>query len=345
MEQEAILPLGGATVELLRVAGAADRDVGCALDLGCGAGAVAIAMARVAKEVVATDIDERAAAFTRLNVRLNGARNVDVRVGNLYEPVRGERFDRIAAQPPFHALRPGIASSAFVHGGVRGDELAAKMIAQAPEHLTEGGTMVLLADWPMLDEGDIATRVRPKGANVVVLRSPNKDLDEYCTLHAAAELSGDAFARAVIAQRDHLDALGVRGIALAWVVLQRAPHLQEGWASEVSVKHPHDAPMTWEHVSRIFRAHEAAHATDEVLRATRLAAPEGARFVEQPLGDGASAVVVHPPPGWPEWPSVLDPDVAASVKSLREQRRPTNGAEIAAARRALVVGALQPATS
>ncbi len=80
---EAILPLGGATVELLRVAGAADRDVGCALDLGCGAGAVAIAMARVAKEVVATDIDERAAAFTRLNVRLNGARNVDVRVGNL----------------------------------------------------------------------------------------------------------------------------------------------------------------------------------------------------------------------------------------------------------------------
>ncbi len=219
------------------------------------------------------------------------------------------------------------------------------MIAQAPEHLTEGGTMVLLADWPMLDEGDIATRVRPKGANVVVLRSPNKDLDEYCTLHAAAELSGDAFARAVIAQRDHLDALGVRGIALAWVVLQRAPHLQEGWVSEVSVKHPHDAPMTWEHVSRIFRAHEAAHATDEVLRATRLAAPEGARFVEQPLGDGASAVVVHPPPGWPEWPSVLDPDVAASVKSLVKAGRPTNGAEIAAARRALVVGALQPATS
>jgi SAM-dependent methyltransferase len=330
-------------MELVRVVGA-DGRVERALDLGCGAGAVAIAMARVAREVVATDIDERAAAFTRLNVRLNGARNVDVRVGDLYEPVRGERFDRIAAQPPFHALRPGVAASAFVHGGVRGDELASKIVAQAPEHLTERGMLVLLADWPMLAEGDdIATRIRPEVANVVVLRSPNKDLDEYCTLHAAAELSGDAFALAVIAQRDHLDALGIRGIALAWVVLQRTAHLDRAWASEIAVKHPHDAPMTWEHVSRIFRAHEAAHATDDVLMTTHLETPDGARFVEQPLGDGPSPVVLHPPPGWPEWPSVLDADVAASVTSLVKAGHPTNGAEIAAARRALLVGALRAA--
>jgi SAM-dependent methyltransferase len=334
----AILALGGATTELVRVAGGGPA-MGRALDLGCGAGAVAIGMARVAEKVIATDIDARAAAFTRLNVRLNRVGNVEVRVGDLFETVRGERFDRIVSQPPFHALRPSAVPSAFVHGGARGDELAAKMIAQAPEHLDDGGIMILLADWPILEAGDIATRLRGEGSGILVLRAPNKDLDEYCTLHAAAEHapSSDAFATAVIAQRDHLEALGVRGVALAWVVLRVAGR---GWASEAPVKHPHDAPMTWEHLSRLFAAHEAAHAADGVLMATRVAKPEGARWVEQALGDGAAAVVVHPPPGRPEWPSVLDADVAAVVTSLARAGRATNAAEIAAARRALLTGAL-----
>jgi methylase of polypeptide subunit release factors len=344
----AILPLGGATMELARVAG--HQPMGRALDLGCGAGAVAMAMARVATRVVATDIDARAAAFTRFNARLNRIENIDVREGDLFEPVRGERFDRIAVQPPFHALRPDALPAAFVHGGVRGDELALEIIARAPEHLETTGTLLLLADWPMHDgQGlapterwkGLASRVHVEGARVLVLRSPNKDLDEYCTLHAASEhapnAEPDAFSNAVIAQREHLEALGVHGIALAWVVLRRDGR---GWASEISVKHPHDAPMTWEHVSRIFAAHDAAHAPDAELLTARLAKPEGARWVEQTVGTSEPAVVAHPPAGRPEWPCVLDASFAASTSALVSTGHPRDATEMAAARRALLMGAL-----
>jgi hypothetical protein len=111
------------------------------------------------------------------------------------------------------------------------------------------------------------------------------------------------------------------------------------WASEISVKHAHDAPMTWEHVSRIFAAHDAAHAPDAQLLTTRLAKPEGARWVEQTLGTSEHAVVAHPPAGRPEWPCVLDASLAAST-ALVSTGHPRDATELAAARRALLMGAL-----
>ncbi|MGK2948203.1 MAG: methyltransferase [Acidimicrobiales bacterium] len=70
------------------------------LDLGTGCGILAAAAAQAgAAEVVATDIDERAVACARRN--LADLAVVDVRHGDLFAPVAGERFDLVVVNPPY----------------------------------------------------------------------------------------------------------------------------------------------------------------------------------------------------------------------------------------------------
>ncbi|HTT45625.1 MAG TPA: methyltransferase [Thermoplasmata archaeon] len=100
------------------------------LDLGCGWGPVGVAAAKTATEgrVVLTDVNRRAARLARENLERNRVRNAEVRVGSLYAPVRGERFDVIATNPPFHA----------------GRELILRILSDAPEHLLPDGRIVLV---------------------------------------------------------------------------------------------------------------------------------------------------------------------------------------------------------
>lgn len=73
------------------------------LDLCTGSGAVAIALARHAPRarVTATDISPAALAVARENAVRNGVNAITWREGDLYEAVRGERFDLVVANPPY----------------------------------------------------------------------------------------------------------------------------------------------------------------------------------------------------------------------------------------------------
>lgn len=331
----AVPPLCGATLDLVRAA--LPRDpVGAALDVGCGAGAVALLLARVARRVVATDLSPRAIAFTRLNAAINGVANLDVRCGDLFDAVGAERFDRIAAHPPFLAQRVGARAVTFSHGGRRGDELALRLIAGVVPRLEPGGRAVVLADWPLVDGDALDARVRAAlggpATDVLVLQSPPKNLDEYCALYEAVEHPelGDSFARAAIAQRDHLDELRLRGIALAIVVVETAPE-PPGFTSLVSVRHLGDAPITAGAIDRLVGAHRLAHRDGEAIRGARLRLPDGARPITQPLPDGASpAVVLQLPAGRPEWPVVLDAPSAAMVRRIAESPTVLDAARVIA---------------
>jgi SAM-dependent methyltransferase len=339
----AVMPICGGTLELVR-ASMPSVPVEGALDLGCGAGPVALLLARASRRVVATDVSARALSWTRFNAVLNGVTNVETRDGDLYEPVRGERFDRIAAHPPFVARPAGATASTFVHGGARGDELPLRVVAGAAPHLTSGGRAVVLADWPLVDGDRLDTRIRTavgEGAvDALVLQSPSKNLDEYCALHAAVEHPdlGDSFARAAIAQRDHLDTLGLRGLALAFVVL--TPGV--GWTSLVSIRHVSDAPVTSAVVERLWETRSLAFGPRDALAAARLRLPTGARLVEQPMPDGTPpAIVVQLPAGRVEWPPVLEADRGALVARIAAAEQVGDDERtLQAARDALLLGAL-----
>ena len=100
------------------------------LDVGCGWGAVGVAAAKSAREghVVLTDVNRRAARLARQNLARNRVRNAEVRVGPLFEPVPGERFDVIATNPPYHIGRAQIL----------------RLLGEAPAHLAPGGRLLLV---------------------------------------------------------------------------------------------------------------------------------------------------------------------------------------------------------
>ncbi len=78
---------------------------GAALDLGCGYGPIGIVAAKLRPrlQVWMTDINQRAVALTLENARRNGAENVRVLAGPLYEPVEALSFDVILTNPPISA--------------------------------------------------------------------------------------------------------------------------------------------------------------------------------------------------------------------------------------------------
>ncbi len=83
------------------------RGDGCAelraLDLGTGSGIGALVSARAGWRVVAVDVSEEAARCARLNAILNRLEDrIEIRLGDLFEPVRGERFNLVTFNPPFY---------------------------------------------------------------------------------------------------------------------------------------------------------------------------------------------------------------------------------------------------
>ncbi|MUN38534.1 HemK2/MTQ2 family protein methyltransferase [Actinomadura litoris] len=117
------------------------------LELGTGAGAVAISAARKGCEVVAVDVSPWAVLTARMNARVRG---LPMRVlrGDLFAPVAGERFDVILANPPYV---PGDVDPAAARGraraweaGPEGRILLDRICRAAPRHLTPSGTLLMV---------------------------------------------------------------------------------------------------------------------------------------------------------------------------------------------------------
>ena len=119
-----------------------------ALDLGTGCGVQALHLARHAGSVVATDVNARALRLTRFNAALNDVEErVEVRDGSFFEPVRGERFDLIATNPPF-VISPATGERlVYRDSGLPGDRVVEDIVRAAPGHLTPGGWCQVLANW------------------------------------------------------------------------------------------------------------------------------------------------------------------------------------------------------
>src|SRR5438034_7280699 len=112
------------------------------LDVGTGSGIHALLAAQHARQVIATDVNPRALAYTALNAALNGLHNIECRQGSLFEPVDGERFDLITCNAPY-VVSPE-RRWAYRDSEFSEDEVSRRVIGAAAEHLTEGGYAAVL---------------------------------------------------------------------------------------------------------------------------------------------------------------------------------------------------------
>jgi release factor glutamine methyltransferase len=124
------------------------------LDVGTGCGAIALALAkeRPKARITATDISESALAVASENAAELGFEDrIRFLVGDGLDPVRGERFDLIASNPPYlsggeePALPPELAHEPreALFGGSEGTELLRRIADGARDLLEEGGALAV----------------------------------------------------------------------------------------------------------------------------------------------------------------------------------------------------------
>jgi HemK-related putative methylase len=111
------------------------------LDMGTGSGVCAIFAARHAHRVVAVDINLAAVRCAGINARLNHLEHrIDVRHGDLFAPVAGERFDLILFNPPFLRGAPHDDRDR----AWRSADIAERFAAGLRTHLKPGGAALLV---------------------------------------------------------------------------------------------------------------------------------------------------------------------------------------------------------
>jgi methylase of polypeptide subunit release factors len=152
-----------------------------ALDIGTGHGLHALIAARHCDRVVATDLTDRAVAITRFNAEFNGVPSIDVRQGDLFEPVAQETFDLIVSNPPFIIAPP--MDVHFLSAGLEVDDVIARLARETPRHLRPGGRAHFLANWALPADRPWEERVAPwfegSGCDVTVLTFTTYPIDEY----------------------------------------------------------------------------------------------------------------------------------------------------------------------
>ncbi len=129
---------------------ALQRAFSSVVDLGTGSGAIALALKRhrPAARVVAVDASAQALAVAQRNALRHGL-EVDFRCGPWFEPLAGERFDVIVANPPYVAERdPHLPDLGFepreaLVGGADGLDAIRDIAAAAPQYLQPGGWLLV----------------------------------------------------------------------------------------------------------------------------------------------------------------------------------------------------------
>ena len=112
------------------------------LDMGTGAGPIAIAAAAVGAEVTACDVNPRAVALARENAALNGL-NPEIVESNLFAAMPNRRFDLICFNIPFYPREPvSLLDAAFYAG--RELETVRRFASDCARHLLPDGHVVII---------------------------------------------------------------------------------------------------------------------------------------------------------------------------------------------------------
>ena len=133
------------------------RDGERILEIGCGSGVVSIHCARNGCVVTSGDINPRAVELTRKNASDNDV-GIDVVETDVYSNVEG-RFDTILFNLPYLPVdEEGLLAKSW-SGGPDGLGPLPELLQGAPEHLNDGGRVVVVisslmdndALWDLLD--------------------------------------------------------------------------------------------------------------------------------------------------------------------------------------------------
>lgn len=220
-----VLGVGAASLTLAQAT--PRTPVGRALDIGTGCGVQALHLAGHAGRVTATDISERALRMAATTAALSG-QAWDLRAGSLLEPVAGERFDLVVANPPF-VVSSGAAGYDYRDSGLAGDGVSEALVRRLPDVLAPGGTAQLLANWVITREQGwdewVQGWLAGSGCDAWVWQREVAEPGEYVSLwlRDAGERPGTpAWNRRYDDWLDWFDAAGVAAVGMGLVTMWRS---------------------------------------------------------------------------------------------------------------------------
>jgi hypothetical protein len=267
-------------------------------------------------------VNARALAYTAFNAALNGARNIETRHGSFFEPVEGEQFDLVVANPPY-VVSPESAYL-FRDGGMRGDAVSEHVVRAMPAVLAPGAFACVLIAWA-LDPDDPAERPRSwlegSGCDAFLLHTSTDDPIETATVWNRDLLDRpEAYADALDRWLEYYRELGIEHLGYACLVLRRRADGRDGWLEAQQLPRAALRPAG-RHVRKLFETHDrleeigpGAALLDRRLRvADDAVVTQGTRFAEgrwQP-----ESLTLRLESGLP-FSAELDPPTARMIREL-----------------------------
>lgn len=120
------------------------------LEIGCGSGVVSIHCALEGALVCCGDINPRAVSLTKKNAETNGAAII-VRLTDVYSAFP-EKFDTVIFNLPYLPVEEEGLLARSWSGGPDGLGPLPELLAHAPEHLNEGGRVIIVVS-SLMDQG------------------------------------------------------------------------------------------------------------------------------------------------------------------------------------------------
>ncbi|MDX1252327.1 MAG: methyltransferase [Gammaproteobacteria bacterium] len=222
LDEDPVMYLGMDSLGLVHTA--PRRAVESALDLCTGSGVQTLVASRYAGHVTGVDLNPRALRFARFNAQLNGIDNVDFALGDLYQAVEGKIFDCILANPPF--VPSPERALGFRDGGARGEDLLARIVSSAPDHLSAAGTLYIVTD--LVDmatyEDKLAGWWQGGPADVLVLHTADRDDMLFSVPHAHAPFgqSFEEYNAELTQWVDNFHRAGLSAVNFGYILLRRS---------------------------------------------------------------------------------------------------------------------------
>lgn len=268
------------------------KPVETALDLGVGCGIQTLYLLRHVRQVVATDISVRALEFTAFNVALAGvdSARVQLRQGNLLEPVAGQRFDLIVSNPPFVITPPSVRQAGLPLMEYRdaGGPILPALVRGLEDHLNPDGVAVMLGNWEHREGTSWRTSVNQwigKSLDAWIIQREVQDPVEYAAMWLrdgglTPERSGAAFENALAAWQEDFNSRQVSGVGMGYLVFHAPGSVGDASAAPgaATASTPGAVVEPWrvleevptsgqgalgEHVAQVIAAHEALRGLDD----------------------------------------------------------------------------------
>ena len=306
LRKDHVLGIGHASLTLAQIT--ERTPVERALDVGTGCGIQTFHLLAHARHVTATDISERALAFTRFNLLLNAQTlNIDpqnpqarvsLRKGSLLDPVAGERFNLVVSNPPF-VITPRVAGESaeeqftYRDGGLPGDEIVSTMVRQLPSVLVPGGRAQMLGNWEIIrDSADpsqphpwderVRAWVEEAGAEAWIIQRETLSPESYAETwlkDASENRDRSHYEQTYLAYLNDFESRNVHSIGFGMIWLRRPSEATAAGVTEPlqrfeEITYPIQQPIAHALTESVRRYDRLATMDDEALLAAHLEVAE-----------------------------------------------------------------------